>query len=146
MRVTYSRRLMDHFRREAKHAYPREAFAVLIGRVVGDGVQVTQLYIPDGQREHATPLQITVADAWLREAKRLADASGEIVLGDIHSHVIRCPLSHWREDDAPSAGDWEVASNYIHAICYVRKYPSGRLISRITVWPSDLNLKVLITP
>jgi proteasome lid subunit RPN8/RPN11 len=145
MTVHVSRRLLDHFRREAKQAYPKEAYAILIGKIRGDQVSVTQLFIPDNQRAKATPDQIEVAASWREEAYHLANAAGEQVLGDLHSHTPTCTLSRWRGDSAPSEGDWKCASEYIHAICTIYKYPTGRMVARITFWPSDLALKTCIT-
>ena len=145
MTVNVSRRLLDHFRREAKKAYPKEAYAVLIGKVHGDRVDITQLYIPDNQRCKATAHQIEVAVAWREEAMRLAKLTGEEILGDIHSHTPTCTISKWREDSAPSEGDWKCASEYIHAICTIYKYPTGRMVARITFWLSNLQLKTCVT-
>ncbi len=145
MTVKCSRRLLNHFRREAKRAFPKEAFAVLIGTVRGDVVEVTQIYIPDHQRDAATPHKITVSNSWVDQARSLAKLSGEIVLGDIHSHTPTCARSRWREDGAPSQGDWKVATDYIHAICTVYKYTSGRMVSRVSFWPSNLALKTCVT-
>jgi hypothetical protein len=145
MKVTCSKRLLAHFRKFAKESHPREAYAVLLGKLVPDGVRVTQLYIPEGQREVATPYQVTVSQTWLADAARLGAINGEVVIGDIHSHVPRCKLSNWREDGAPSSGDWRCASHYIHAICLVTKTPKGALRSRVTFWPSRLDLTEKIT-
>jgi hypothetical protein len=144
MRVVYSRSLMDKFRAEAKRIFPKEAFAVLLGRRGDDSVRVTQLYIPEAQEKSCTRTKVHRANAWLGEARRLADTAGIDVLGEIHSHA---ETSVWQHDRAPSEVDWDRAADVsvVHGICSVRKYPSGRMVALVKFWPARLDLTEKIT-
>lgn len=136
MRVTYPRRLLDQFKREAKRIFPKEAYAVLLGKRNGDSVRVTHFYIPDNQERLSTERDVPYANAWLQEARLMAIQEGLDTLGDLHSHPA---TSEWEQDTAPSAQDWDRSlqiKSAIHGICSIRRYPSGRMIARTRFWPT----------
>ena len=146
MKITVSRRLLGHFRREAKRIYPKEAFAVLLGTSSETSLHITELFIPDQQERFSTPLSVPYANVWLRRAKELASASGLDILGEIHSHADK---SSWKHDTTPSQDDWtrsiQVGSK-VHGVCSLRKYPSGRMVARVEFWPALPVLQEKITP
>ena len=140
MRVTYPRRLLDRFKREAKRIFPKEAYAVLLGHRNGDSVRVTHLYIPYNQERLSKETSIPYANSWLQQARLEAIPEGLDVLGDCHSHTA---TSAWEQDTAPSAQDWDRSlqiKSAIHCICSIRRYPSGRMIARTRFWPTHQNV------
>ena len=144
MTIKISRRLLDHFRREAKRIFPKEAYAALLGESKGGVVKVTQLFFPEDQERYATKKNIPYSNTWLTKATVAARLVGLGVLGEIHSHPENSRFEH---DAAPSQDDWERASDAstVHGICSIRKYPSGRIITRIKFWPKLPLLKEKIT-
>ena len=145
MRVTYSRRLIDKFKAEAKRIYPKEAFAVLLGKRAGEMVRIDQLYIPDAQERLCTATCVPRADLWLNQARLLAATIGVDVLGEIHSHSEDHTFKH---DVAPSEDDWTRAGQLesaTHGVCSLRKYPSGRMSARVRFWPSRLGIAERVT-
>jgi hypothetical protein len=145
MKVTVSRRLLDRFKREAKGAFPRETYAILLGKVNCVGVRITGLYIPENQDKHATHNRVYVQDMWWVVARQLADADKCTVIGELHSHA---ETSKFEMDAAPSEGDWDRAPHidgYTHGICGVRKYPSGRMLARVRFWPTQTGITTQVT-
>jgi len=142
MRVKVSRRLLNHFRAEGKRVYPREAFAVLIGKLAGDRAIITDLFIPEGQERYASNTQVKVPRAWWEQANEFAKADGLIVLGDIHTHNETSKFTH---DTAPSEADWDMESGPLHGICSIRRHPTGRMVARIRFWPADALVETRIT-
>lgn len=133
MRVIYSRRLLDHFKRFAKRAYPREAYAILLGTQRGDSVRIRSLYIPDDQDRFTSNDVVRVQEKWWLTAGAIAREEGSELLGDLHSH----PASaNFEFDAAPSQADYDRIDAPIQGICCVRRYKSGRMAAIIKFWPA----------
>lgn len=145
MRIIYSRRLLDHFRREAKRIFPKEAFAVLLGRSSENSVKITELFIPDNQERYCTEVGIPYANVWLRRAWDIAEQTHLDVLGELHSHPEK---SSYKHDTTPSRNDWARAGrvSIVHGVCSLRKYPTGRMVARVEFWPTLPDIREIITP
>lgn len=133
MRVTYSRRLLDHFKRFAKRAYPKEAYAILLGTQHGDSIQIHSLYIPDDQDRFTTGDLVRVQEKWWLAANAIAKEDGCEILGDLHSHP---STARFEPDAAPSQADYGRIDAPIQGICCIRRHTSGRMTSLIKFWPA----------
>lgn len=145
MKIVYSRRLMDHFRRTAKAMYPREAYAALLSKVIGETCQIDMVYIPDDQEKWSSESGLAVPQRVWDKAQRIARKVGLVFAGDIHSHPFPSSFKH---DCSPSDLDWTRAREArltFHGICSIRKHPDGRLTTRIKFWPRTAELKERIT-
>lgn len=126
IRLEIPRRLVEQFKRQAKAAWPREAFAFLLGRDAGDVVEFEDLYVPDGIQ--ATETEITHNPAHMVEAREFAHDDGLDVVGDIHSHPRR--YARWGGsllERTPSEGDHEIGWRGIAGVCVVAEQRDGRL-------------------
>lgn len=143
MRVTYSRRLMNQFRRAAISAYPCEAYAALLARVRDNACRIEVLYIPDNQREWTTDEGFSVPQRVWDTAHRMARAAGLSFVGDIHSHPYPAEVPH---DCSPSEKDWIRAreADIIHGVCSVRKTAEGRFSTRVKFWPSNVGMREVV--
>lgn len=83
------------FKKAAKEAFPREEFALLLGRRGQDAdfwsVEVEKVYFPEGRQAHCSSGSVYTQDSWYVKAKKAAAADGLELVGDIHSHT-------WRKD------------------------------------------------
>jgi proteasome lid subunit RPN8/RPN11 len=148
MRITYSRRILDSFRKEAKRLFPLEAFAVLLGNIDGDSIDISGIFIPEDQERRCTTTGISSknCNTWFARGGILAEVFGLTAIAEIHSHPENSGFSY---DTSPSDTDWERVQqleNRLHAIFSIRRYPTGRTISRIKIWPVLPVLKEKITP
>jgi len=148
VKITYSRRLMDHYKREAKRLFPLEAFAVLLGFIDGDSINIAGLFIPENQELRSTHQGISAKNCnmWFARGDLVGKKFGLDCLGEIHSHPW---ASTYSDDRSPSDTDWDRVGQLgtkIHAICSIRRYPTGRTISRIKVWPALPSLREKVTP
>lgn len=148
MRITHSRRILEQFRKEAKRIFPLEAFAVLLGDVDRDSVDISGIFIPEDQELYCTHQGISAdnCNAWWARGDILAKTFGLTAIAEIHSHPENSTYSF---DTSPSGTDWERVGqlgNILHAICSIRRYPTGRTISRIKIWPALPPLKEKVTP
>ena len=124
-------RVAEEFKTAAKRAWPREAFAYLLGQDAGSEIAVEELYFPDGVDQHCTEDAVYAPPHWEIEARLYAQEAGLSVVGDIHSHPRR--YSMWfgsRSDRAPSENDHESGWRGIAGVCVVTEQKSGRLYAR----------------
>lgn len=86
IKVEVPRSVARQFRELSKRQFPKEAFAVLIGRSAGTIVEVEELWIPDDLDEHTSTLEVRVQLDWWKDANKAAKELGLEIVGDIHSH------------------------------------------------------------
>lgn len=85
--VVFPARLQNAFKKAAKAAFPREEYALLLGKCDENGeFKVEDLYFPSDRAENSGPYHVDVRDEWFKHAQERYFKQGLIVLGDIHSH------------------------------------------------------------
>jgi len=145
--VSVPRALVEGFKRVAIDRHPKEAYAVLFGRMNGTRAEVLDLWYPEDQRKFATTrITETVLGRkqWLRKAIDIAESSGLSVVGDLHSHPVT--NKECLDDPAPSCLDWRNAwgQRWIMGICVVVKTPR-RVFTRLKFWPPIQRPRVHLT-
>lgn len=138
--------MLAEFRKAAKLAFPREAFAYLLGRDAGTLVEIEELYFPEDVAEHATHSSVDVQHHWELDAKTHASDSGLSIVGDLHSHPYNyLQTDGVRQDCVPSESDHESRCCGIVGICVVTEQRSGQLRSTIKFWPPMTQIETKIT-
>lgn len=139
-------KLLRKFKQLAKNAWPKEAYALLIGQIIGDTIFVDDLWLPPGQQEVAsestvcTQNNVSVFEGWWADAIEEVKETGHIIVGDIHSHPYD---DHHTFDASPSEVDWLCPlRGQIQIVCATQKRKSGRFRFKLMVWPTDLGLVV----
>ena len=141
MRKTYRiicpRTIIESFKRVALDHHPREAYAVLFGRIEGMTAEIKDIWYPEDQWQFATANEVETVSgrpAWWQKAVDIAESEGLDIIGDIHSHPETDPAR--LEDPSPSYSDWQTfpGPNWIRGICVVCKRPRS-VRFRVTFWP-----------
>ena len=129
--VEIRRRIIERFKIEAKRAWPREAFAYLIGHNVGDLVVIEDLYIPDDVDCFNNETSVYPQLHWMAEARVQAEDDEMEIVGDIHSHPYTfAQCSGALGETIPSEGDHAEGWDGICGICVVSEQKSGGLKAR----------------
>lgn len=89
MKVIVPKGKLNYFRRKALNS-DTEQLAFLIGHECGGGVVVVDFKYP--QLVESTPVSVAPDDADYERIKRDAEASGELIIGSIHSHPNYIPV------------------------------------------------------
>jgi len=127
--------LVSRFRRRAKRAFPREAYAILLGSREARQVTVEDLYFPTHSEIESTPEFVRVSEGAWAAARLTANWQGLDVVGDLHSHCYKGnrPVI----DCAPSQIDLERFERaYIQGIMSITRLPGGKLRTRCRFWAS----------
>lgn len=146
IRVEVPRRLVEKFKREAKAAFPREAFAFLVGHNAGDLVIVEDLFIPDDVRQYCTETAVKIPSEWHGEALAFALEQEAAVVGDIHSHPRR--YNAWNgqvTERTPSEGDHAEGWNGLCGICVVSEQKDGRLRASVRFYGPSYRIETKVT-
>jgi proteasome lid subunit RPN8/RPN11 len=107
MTVELPKKLASEFRKAAKLVFPVESYAILLGKVGGNGVyKVHELYFPPEAPSYSTDDIVNVQDSWWKDARLIARGKKLSLLGDLHSHTY--PPA-WEPDKTcqPSTADLE---------------------------------------
>lgn len=108
MTIRFPKDLFSEFKKRAKEMFPREKYAILMGkRVSKDFWAIEALWFPEGADDYCTKFHVTVLDSWWEEAKKVAAEQKLELLGDIHSHTHTKPFGA-----EASAADFD-ASNWV---------------------------------
>lgn len=136
------KKLVDRFKRAAKSVFPREEYAILIGRRHPDSVyEIFDLYFPPDRADYCTETNVMPQDHWFDGAEEYAQKLGHYVIGDIHSHCYE--ISDLGAVGAePSGEDWvsnhEIKSysktHDIFAVCSINKR-GKKYYSNVQFWP-----------
>jgi len=146
LRVEIPRRVLESFKRAAKKAFPREAFAYLIGQDAGDLLIIEDLYFPTDQGRYAGETGITVPPHWEPEARAHAKEQDATLVGDIHSHPRR--FSQWKgqlSERTPSEGDHAQGWRGLCGICVIAEQSDGRLRASIRFFGPSFPVHTKVT-
>jgi hypothetical protein len=149
IRLDVGEDVIEEFKDSAKAKFPRETYAILLGRIEVDRVQVTELYVPADVDKHCHTSAVNVQQCWGAKAKRYAKAVGLVVLGDIHSHPYEAAEMEARRphlpDASPSEGDLKRSKfGILQGICLVTESNTGKLRSRVRFWGAAIHLVEVI--
>ena len=134
------------FKAAAKKAFPAETFAYVLGRMIGDTVEIAELWWPDEDEleEACNTWRVNVAPHWIVEAAEAGKEQGLIPLGDLHSHPYEG--KDLITDRAQSEADIDrVSRMVIGGICTVqRRQRKGKSYLRAGIrwWPPLIPMRV----
>src|ERR1017187_5039090 len=138
-------KLERDFVSRAKAAYPREAYAYLLGILAGDHVHIEDLYIPEGADRYATDERVNVLDHWIVEALEAAREEDLTVVGDIHSHPYPLQEADGRRlDCSQSEADIDRPRLLIAGVCVVQQIKwRGKVTLRASIryWGPTLRIQ-----
>lgn len=142
MKIRILKGWLDQFKFEAKSLYPKECYAILLGKRKDDRVTVEHVIFPDLDGTHSSSDSVTIQGKWYQHAEKVAALKGLEVVGDIHSH---CRESDKHVDEhAPSQVDWEQLGHEgrVLGICAITKLPSGQMRASIEFWHGNPRAEV----
>lgn len=153
--ISCPRSILNGFKAVALTAFPKERYAVLFGHFKKGGIEVKDIWHPEGQAKFCKSdgllEDITSRKAWLTTAHDIAESEGLELVGDIHSHPYAVASSRCHEtDSAPSQQDWRTSSKSgfpaggIMGICLISKSPGQTKIS-ISFWPQIPRVMLRLT-
>lgn len=137
----------------AKHAFPAEEYAIILGIKTEDGnFEVKDLYYPEDRLDGSTPESIDIDEKWFEQAQEDGFRRGLIVLGDVHTHC----YDEAREgvaENAPSAVDydWLAHAKFNLAHYYsimgilrvVKRKKTGRFSCDLMLYPAMIPFEVV---
>lgn len=100
MKVIITKEIQKRLRKHFKKFFPKEQIAILLGTVGKEAYYIEEVYIPENQNCGNNFVFMSYKDYDV--AKILAKEKNLQVIGDIHSHCFKFPVS----DAAPSEADW----------------------------------------
>lgn len=117
------RRIISGFQAVALSRCPKEAYAILFGKIRRSSARVMDIWYPEDQSRYATSNgteTIFGRRTWISSAYAIAESEGLQVIGDIHSHPTKS--KELLADPSPSYTDWMLGrgERWIRAICVVR--------------------------
>lgn len=142
------RRFERLIKREAKRAFPREWYAILLGTAAGDHFTVDDLYVPPDLPRFSTPSRVNIQACWYVDAKERGEEERLEIIGDVHSHPYR-----YQETGGAIQGrvqgeiDLEGQAGWarIAGICTVQEVKRGRgmvLRASLRFWGPSVALEV----
>jgi proteasome lid subunit RPN8/RPN11 len=93
--------IVRRIKAQAKAAFPKETYGLLLGTVVGDHVHVDEPYAPDDVSQHATNWRVLPQAHWFVDAREAAEElfPDTRVVGYYHSHPWAIGEHKHRVDD-----------------------------------------------
>lgn len=86
-RVELPKHLAEEFKVAAKAAFPREEYAIILGKATKGGVyRPSFLYFPPDREPYCTEDKVDVQYLWWDSARKAAKDQNLSILGDLHSH------------------------------------------------------------
>ena len=123
-KVKVKKGALDHFRRLAREAAPKEIQAYLVGKIVSvDSVEITEFAYPKVYHTQAIN-EVCWYEEEYKVLKNRVEASGERIIGDIHSHP------QW--DAVMSLNDYKSAITESLAVCGICSIYGKR--TRVRFW------------
>jgi proteasome lid subunit RPN8/RPN11 len=143
--------ILRRIKEQAKSAFPKETYGLLLGTVLGDHIHVDDLHVPDDVGAHATPWKVFPQAHWFADAIEAAEEMfpDTGVVGFYHSHPYAIGECGGVIDDrALSEADIDGHPHglMISGICVVQEFmrAGGRRILRASVrfWAPLITVKV----
>lgn len=152
-RVELPKSLAEEFKAAAKAAFPREEYAILLGKATKSGVyRPSFLYFPSDRAKFSGKTWVEPQDHWWFEARKAARDQKVSILGDIHVHPYPADVPQ-EISGIPSAPDWDSSAYLIKktrrkqpimGICCL--YETGRgLDCTIRFWTATNHPELVIT-
>jgi proteasome lid subunit RPN8/RPN11 len=138
------RHVIERFKRDARLAFPHEAYAVLIGHEEADVVEITELWTPDHVGKCFSG-RVDIHPLWFVEAEEFARDIGAVVVGDIHSHPYQHGVQGCGHEQSECDLDYAPHWQKIAGICRVTQSRAGRLRASVRFWGPLIPVKTELT-
>lgn len=149
MTIHFPQELQDKFCKKATRIFPREEFAILVGKKIRGGIKILDIHFPAQRLKESSETQIMIYDSWFDDCIEKYKSQNLYPVSTLHSHCYYKP----RDLFTGAPGSVEDFSTFAHfkeylpslesfGIMKLNKF-SNKIKTYLNFWPSQNSFKVL---